>query len=174
MPTVIATPGATTANSYATKAQASVIGGYFETKLFTTSWTGASVSDRNTALIWATRLLDDWVSWIGTKVDENQSLRWPRYEVKDEDGYYVDSDAIPVFLREATSELAGYLLAGDPTAEPDTKGYKRLKVDVLELEVDKHDRDSATTIPDSVKSMVAHYGQVRNRGGFTTAALQRS
>lgn len=171
---LIATSGATNANTYATKAEASVVGGYLESRLFTTTWTGASAADKNAALVWATTLLDDWVDWIGSRVDDDQSLRWPRYSVEDQDGYTVDSDSIPAFLKNATSELAMYLLGGDPTDAPDTLGFSRLKVSTLELEVDKSDRDSETTIPDHVKAMIEHYGVVRSRGAGGVAKLMRA
>ena len=172
---LVATPGASNANTYATKAEASAVGGYFESRLFTTTWTGATVADRNAALVWATTILDDWVDWTGSRVDDDQSLRWPRYSVEDKDGWTVDSDSIPEFLKNATSELAMHLLGGDPTDAPDTLGFTRLKVSSLELEVDKTDRDSETTIPDHVKAMIEpYYGTVRSRGTGGVAKLQRA
>ncbi len=171
--TIVETPGAANANSYSTKAEASSIGGYFETRLFSTDWTDASTPDRNIALVWATRLLDDWVEWQGHKVSDGQALRWPRSSVSDRDGYAFDNDEIPQFLKNATAELAVYLLEEDPTAAPDTLGFSRLKVASLELVVDKSDRDKESVIPDSVKSMVELYGKIRQRGGSSSVDLMR-
>jgi len=176
--TIIATPGAANANSYTTKAEASAVGGYWETRLFRTSWTGAAVADRNAALVWSTQILDDWVDWIGSKVDDrdDQSLRWPRYGATDVDGDDFDSDEVPSFLKDATSELAGHLLGldADPTAKPDTQGFSELKVGSLELKVDKHDRDEYTLIPDSVVAMIEPYGRIRQRGGPSVADVVRT
>lgn len=172
--TLIATPGASDANTYATKAEASAVGGYWETRLFRTTWTGATVADRNAALVWATQILDDWVDWHGVIVSDTQALRWPRYDVTDCDDVPLDSDVIPQFLKDATAELAGHLLAGDPTAAPDTLGFSRIKVASLELEVDKADRDSETTVPDRVKSMLECYGIFRRRGTGGVSRLLRA
>lgn len=172
--TLIATPGAATANTYCTKAEASAVGGYFESRLFSTVWTGATVSDRNKALVWATRLLDQWVDWFGVIVNDDQALRWPRYDVRSIDGVAFENNEVPVFLKRATAELASYLLAGDPTSAPDTLGFSRLKVASLELEVDKTDRDSQTVIPDTVKVLVEPYGIIRRRGSAGVAKLMRA
>lgn len=172
--TLIATPGATNANTYSTKAEASAVGGYFETRLFKATWTAASTANKNTALVWATRLLDEWVDWYGSIVDDDQALRWPRYGVETPDGYDVDFETIPQFLKDATAELAVHLLAGDPTAAPDTQGFSRLKVGSLELDIDKTDRDGETVIPDSVKAIVERYGTIRRRGSGGTAQLMRA
>lgn len=176
--TIIATPGAANANSYVTKAEASAVGGYWETRLFNTKWTSATDANKNAALVWATRLLDDWVDWVGSKVDirENQALRWPRYNAKDIDGEWYESDEIPPFLKDATSELAGHLLSltADPTAPPDTQGFKSLKVGSLALEVDVKDRDMYTLIPDSVVAIIEPYGRIRSRGGRSLADVVRT
>ena len=173
--TLIATPGAEDANTYATKAEASAVGGYLESRLFVTNWTNATAGDRNIALVQATRLLDDWFDWNGKIADSDQALRWPRYSVEDCDGVDIDSDIIPQFLIDATSELALHLLQStDVLGAPDTLGYSRIKVDVLELEIDKSDRDSETVIPDSVTSMLECYGVVRSRGTGGVAQLIRA
>lgn len=172
--TLTATPGAANANTYVTKAEASAVGGYWETRLFRTTWTGASVADRNAALVWATSLLDYWVDWYGAVVDDEQALRWPRYDVQTVDNVLIDYDEIPTFLKDATAELAGHLLAGDPTDAPDTLGFSRMKVGSLEIDVDKSDRDSETTIPDHVKAMVEPYGTIRRRGTGGVSKLMRA
>ena len=163
--------GLANSNSYATRAEGTT---YFEGRLYVTGWTNATNADKDAALVWATDLIDDWVDWHGSRTSEDQALRWPRFSVKDPDGYVLDSDSIPTFLKDAVAEQALFLLAGDPTAEPDTKGFKRLKVDVLELEVDKLDRDATTVIPDVVMAIVGSYGRIRSRGGGGTIKLIRA
>jgi len=158
------------ANSYVTLAEASV---YFSERLNSDVWTAAASSLQETALIEATRTLDYWVDWIGYKATEEQSLRWPRYDAADRDGYVFDSDIIPPFLKDATPELAIYLMAEDRTAEPDTKGFSTIQVGSLKLVVDKEDRDSVTVLPDSVLSIIEPYGNVRSRGGNPVVELER-
>ena len=143
----------TNSNSYATLAAADT---YHEERLQVTDWTGATDDYKNRGLVQATRMLDELMVWDGSKVDEDQALRWPRYSVSGPDGFTVDNDSIPKFLREATAEFARQLIAGDRGGDSDTAGFKRIKVDVIELEIDKSDRQD--TLPDSVYEMVKWYG----------------
>ena len=80
---LIATPGSPLANSYVTVAAAN---GYLEGRLYTEPWFGihaleetelVSVATRETALIWATSLLDTQVRWYGTPTTLTQALAWP-------------------------------------------------------------------------------------------------
>ena len=173
--TLVATPGAANANTYLTKAEASSVGGYIESRLFKTNWTSATVANRNTALVQATRIIDDWFSWQGVRANEAQALDWPRYNAYDCDDYSFDGDEIPQALKDATAELAYWLLSGtDVTTKPDTLGFSRIKVDVLELDVDKADRDGDTVVPDIVASMVECFGALRRRGTGGVAKLVRA
>lgn len=165
------TVGGANATSYTTLAEASV---YFSQRLNSTTFTAAASATQEVALMHATRTLDEWVEWIGSRATEEQNLRWPRYGAQDRDGYAFDSDIIPNFLKDATAELAIYLMGADRTAEPDTKGFKELQVGSLKLVVDKDDRDSVTMLPDSVLAIIELYGEVRSRAGSPFAKLERT
>lgn len=171
MATIDATVGGANSNSYVTEAEADA---YWDANFHNDTWTALSSADKQTLCIMATRTLDDWIDWIGQKSDDDQALRWPRYGVVDRDGYTIDSDVLPQFLKNATSELANHLYTYNPSSSPDTQGFSRIKVDVLELVIDKADRDGETVIPDSVLAMVEYYGQVRERGGPSTVSLVRA
>ena len=69
---------------------------------------------------------------------------------------FIETDEIPTWLQFATSELARYLIAEDRTQESKTRGYSWLKAGSLSMQVNKTDR--TWTIPDSVWSMIKHYG----------------
>jgi uncharacterized heparinase superfamily protein len=171
-----ATVAGASANSYADLAYAS---SYFTTHVYGSTWFTYSSTLRETALITATRMLDDYIRWKGYKVDEDQALRWPRYGVYDLDGFDIVSSVVPPVVKQATCELATYLRAqkaagSDPSASPDTKGYKRLKVGDLEIEVDKDDRDSGSVLPDPVIIMLEPFGIIRKRSGTRTSTLLRS
>ncbi len=56
MPTVIITPGASNANSYCSRADGDA---YHEAHLYASAWTGATADQKDAALFWATRLLDE-------------------------------------------------------------------------------------------------------------------
>ena len=68
------------------------------------------------------------------------------------------STAIPAWLKNATAELARYLLTEDRTAE---RGYglQSVTADVVEVVFDS--ADEKPVLPASVRSMVAAYGSVQ-------------
>ena len=73
--------------------------------------------------------------WQGYKVNEDQALDWPRYNVEVE-GYAVDSDIVPTEVKNACAELA--LRASAAELNPDlTQGVAREKVGQIEVEYDK-------------------------------------
>ena len=165
-PTIDTSPGADTANSYCTRAEADT---YHDVHLYADIWRATEAWKKDAALIWASRLLDEQVAWQGTKVSASQSMRWPRSGVSDADGYAFSSDAIPAWLANATAELARYLLTEDRTAE---RGYglQSVKADVVEVVFDS--ADEKPILPASVRSMIAAYGSVQG-GASGWVPLQR-
>lgn len=151
---MIADAGAIDANTYCTREEGDR---YHRTHLYNTVWTLADDWRRDAALIWATRLLDEQASWLGTKASSTQALRWPRTDVMDADGDEFPSDAIPTWLKNATAELARYLLTEDRTEER-SYGLKSVKADVVEVEFDS--ADEKPVIPTSVRSMISAYGSL--------------
>jgi len=160
MATVDATVGGTSANSYCTLAEANT---YHGNRLHTATWDATGDADKNKALVWAARLLDEHMAWVGVKKDEDYAMRWPRASVYDEDGYWVDDNIVPQKIKDAQAEFAAWLIASDLTAEPETKGIRSTGVGSLRLEVDKEDRDTFSTIPETVVKIVGVYGSLRNR-----------
>lgn len=150
-----ATVGGTASNSYSTAAQGDI---YHESRLFSTDWSGATLANQEAALAWATRMLDYNFEWTGSKYTIEQALRWPRFGALDRDGQLFDSNVIPIEVKNATAELARLLLSEDRGLDAGTKGIKRLKVDVIELEFDKLDR--SISIPDEVFQMLSHLGRL--------------
>jgi hypothetical protein len=129
----------------------------------------ASDAIRERLLMLASRLLDHWCRWHGCRVKRvsEQGLEFPRYDVQDRDGNWLDSDAVPDFVQQATAELARHLSASDLTADP-TKGIADLGVDVISLTFDPSDRRSV--LPDSVKAIVRPYCRL---AGGTLKRLRR-
>lgn len=134
--TLVATPADPSANSYVTTVEALA---YHTSRLFNVDWTAASTASQEAALEWATRLLDRQ-DWKGRRKTIPQPLRWPRYTVYDLDGYLLDSETIPQFLKNATCELALLLLRGDRTLEAGTEGFTSIQVGPIKLDVNYFDR----------------------------------
>ena len=53
-----ATVGGSSANSYCTRAEGDT---YHEAHLYATAWTGATSGNKDAALVWATRMLDEQI-----------------------------------------------------------------------------------------------------------------
>jgi len=153
--------GSATANSYATVAQSNT---YHSSHLFASTWHQASDETKQKALMWATRLIDEYFAFDGAKTDTDQALKWPRNGAADNEGWLIDNNVIPTELANATAEFARQLITEDRTAfsETDDRGYSRIKAGSLELEVDKGDRKSV--VPPSVKRMIQHFSSSAGGG----------
>ena len=142
-----ATIGGASSNSYVLRADATA---YFGDRLDTTEWDDASNASMDSALVMATLRLDQ-EEWVGTRADEDQNLKWPRYGVY-VDGIYQDSDAIPRPIEEATYELALAILK-DTTLLADTglEGFANVKLG--ELDVTPRFREGGT-LPAEVERLL--------------------
>lgn len=101
---------------------------------FDSTWDGYADAVKEQYLQWATRILDQKVQWKGDKTDETSSLRWPRTGVTDRDGVSIDTDEMPLQLKQATCELVKFLTTNDPTTSQGVDYLKRVAVDVIEIE----------------------------------------
>ncbi len=113
----------------------------------------------------ASRLLDQWCKWFGVraKTQLDQGLEWPRFNVKDRNGYVLNSDTIYPWLQIATAELARKLTTEDLTLDKET-GLSSLGLDVIDLVFNEMDRKG--TIPESVKAMVQDYCTIAGASNF--------
>jgi hypothetical protein len=140
--TIIATPGATDANSFVTIAEADA---YVDLQMVRTGWPVAD-DDKARALIAATADLSA-LHYVGSRAQTAQALAWPRTGAPNpdarQDGYYpfgafvpeivwYAEDVIPQRVKDATCELAyRYAVAG----RPDT-GTVLASQNILEEQVD--------------------------------------
>ena len=159
--------GLDNANSYVSLADANA---YHEAHVQQSVWEALSSTDRERAVVMATRVIDDHFTFKGRKTDRLNALKWPRYNMTDEDGWVIDSGSIPTRLKNATAEMARLLTVEDRTLEADTKGFSRLKIDVVELDVDRGDRRAV--IPPMVARMLAVWTESIH-GSTYTAKLVR-
>ena len=155
--TLDADPNSATFNCYSTLAEAI---DYHSTRLHNTAWSESGGNDKNKALMWATRQLDT-MRWRGVRTDGTQNLAFPRkglsyyesdsggHDIENYDigmGFYtkivIDDTTVPQFLKDATAELAMYLLEGDTTAPSGTEGFSRIKVDSIDITINALDRES--------------------------------
>lgn len=170
MPTIDATVGGTSANSYLDDTTAEVMA---DERLQVAEWDGASADDQARALIMATARLEQ-LTYKGIKSASGQALKWPRSDVIDENGDEYDSTAIPDLVLHATFETALWLLnqnaaSTDPLAPTGLEGFIRAKVGPIEVEPNLGQRAGA--LPDAVKRMLQ---PLLAGGSSITAELLRS
>lgn len=164
-PTLVATPGLLTSNSYCTLAEANT---YHDERLFTDDWTGASDADKTVALIWATRQIDQMYTWHYWPTNERdvQALQWPRSGALDVDGLStIDDNVIPRELKWATAEFARQLIVANRTADSDveTQGITSLTAGPISLSF--KDSVTAKVVPDAVAAFIPYWwGTLKGKG----------
>jgi len=152
--------GLAAANSYISRANAD---SYFERHLHKGTWTGSTQTTKNAGVVMATRLIDDYFAFVGTKVGTTQALEFPRFGVEDRSGNTLTATTLPNELVEATAELAQFLIASDRAADPEGIGFEKLKVGNLELVPDRN--NTVQVIPNIVTMMLLSIST--KRGGAT-------
>ena len=154
--------GRSDANSYASVADADA---YHEGHLYATAWTGASASDKEKALVMATRLIDGQFQFAGVRAVGGQALQWPRVSCLDPDaandlisGRYVRSNVVPKGVSDATCEMARELLVADRTAAPAGEGLKYENIGTTQTGYDKG--DTRPVISHVAQALLAKYGSL--------------
>ena len=164
--------GLVDANAYASAADGDA---YHAGHLYASVWTAASTGNKEIALVMATRLIDAEYQFLGFKTTPAQSLQWPRARCPDRDhnalviaplaitgSNYLDENAVPRSIQDATCELARELLVADRTAAPVGEGLKYANVGTSQTGYDK--KDTRPIIPALVQSMLAKVGALIKKG----------
>lgn len=136
--TIVATPGASNANSYLELNEAT---DYFATRLAINQWEIAD--DPALLLVMATRVFEAMFAsarrtlvrntlrtnvtayyrtsptWTGTPTSTTQALAWPRDGMYSKNGGLIANTVIPQEIKNAVAELGGQLAIGDRTLDND-------------------------------------------------------
>jgi hypothetical protein len=156
---------------------------YHARRLGNNAFVTADIDTRTSALYWATDILNRQV-WIGTPEDSTQKLAWPRKYVptrntinlastgssrrrnreRDENltlfTQYLDSLLIPEFIKDATAELALYLIEREASGATTVSQYddqlSSLTLGGLSLEMNEN-ADYLTDMPHQVFHMVSDF-----------------
>lgn len=154
-----ATVGGTSANSYVTETEADT---YYDTRLDNSGWTGAG-SRKEPALVTASLMLDARTNWVGSKKSDTQSMQWPRV---DENGTDIEAGIIPLAIKQATYELALFILDnGEPSADVTLDS-----VQVGSIELDFNEQQPDILMPDWIRSIFSDYGQLKAGGSSVKMA----
>lgn len=124
---------------------------YFGTRLYSTTWTGATTADKERALRMATAILNR-ERWAGGITSANQLLAWPRSGAIDQEGRAVSPTAIPTAVRDATCELAMALLIDDLTQNDGNAGVKTVQAGSVRIEY--NGQAPARRLPDMVTAII--------------------
>lgn len=114
MPDLVSTAGLSSTNSFLSQDDAST---YLDARLNSSAWSGASSSDKDRALISASRYLSR-LEWDGRRATSTQALSWPRFLVQNPDDpnlNYFSQTEIPQRVKDATCELALEMLKAGAT-----------------------------------------------------------
>lgn len=166
-------------NSYLTVDEADT---YIQANIHAYStWQALDTLTRQQLLVWACRHLDQRATWNGVQTSSwlqnpvltnfvaqwavpavsqsvpNQSMRWPRANVCDQDNNPIPSNVIPSQLKEACAEMARYLINDDRSLERPQDFLTELKAADLTLKF----RDSVLAIiPSEVAYILRGLGYV--------------
>ena len=154
MPTsiIVAERSSTTANSYVSLADAEQ---YFRFRRNTRPWDMLTEdADKEVALIQATNWLEQW-SYEGFRCDFEQKLSWPRHQVYDRDEFWIDSETVPQFVKDAQCECALAILEEDQFADTGLERFKTAMVGGLQVEVRQERKAGA--LPRVVERILGPY-----------------
>lgn len=148
--TIIATPSAVDANSYATIAE---FKDYAASRFPQLNWFLAAPTDDEIAavLVGARRALDSSFAWTGVTSTNTQALPWPRNGMLSRNGFEVPLDVVPQELKDAQSEFALQLKGGDLLSDNDPlkKGITSIKAGSVALSFS--DVKGKATTPDDAE-----------------------
>lgn len=167
--TIDATVGGSAANSYCTLAEADT---YHEERLHVTDWSGATDANKNSALVWATRILDYQLEWDGWPASTTQARCWPRSGLLDKNGNAIANTVIPDEIKWAEAELARWLIKSDRTADQSSDGILSIKAAPVEIAFNPNDPPVRRPLTDAVCEMVSLWG--RRKFGRSAVKLVRT
>lgn len=137
-------------------------------------WVDVDLADKQIRIVTAAQLLDNSFDFFGRRVSRLQGLEFPRWGLRDRDGFIMPSSPLPNFLKCATAELARVLggrfdaggSATDTTSGSATSGaVEKIVVGPIELTMGSSSSTTSgstsgvattsTTVPVIPRSVVA-------------------
>lgn len=137
--------GLATANAFADLAYVSAYAALHGNPL---SWSSLSQSAQKDFIRQATRWISIRFAYQGKKLNVNQALSFPRYELFDEDGYSILSNIVPRRVKDAMSVVTLRMAQGDWTPFPDEAAAAQSgseSISVGPISISTSDASSQTT-----------------------------
>ena len=155
---LVVTAGGGSANSYCSRAVADT---YHENRLHAATWTDADDSTKDSALLMATRVIDQQFAWAGVRsTPGSQALEWPRDGLLNDEGDLALSSAeIPKRLQDATAEFARLLIDSDTTVTSGVAGgaIKSLKAGSVKIDYAEGVVAHTDLVPDAVRFSIPRH-----------------
>jgi len=145
----------------------------------TTTWNALDTAAKESKVRSATQHLDRYYGggFSGFRADRDQSLEWPRRGAVDDNGWTIDSDAVPVVVQRAMAELALRAAASELLPDPASSsiGVTRTMDKVGELETERwYSAPIGSGDTDPVYRIVEELLATVSQGGSATVALERA
>ena len=148
---VVAVPDSTIANTYVTVAEADA---YFLSRRSSGQWRLLSGDAKAVVLLQAIEWMEQF-TFKGYRRGYDQRLQFPRSYLYDRDGYWVDSETVPRFIKVAQMELAFYLIENDAF---ENTGLEEINTAAVgDLDVDVRQERKAGSLPRVVERILTPY-----------------
>jgi hypothetical protein len=152
-------------NAYCSRAEANEY--LAERRLFSlVTW--EAVTNKDAAIMWATRELDR-LNYVGARALSANRHEWPRTGVTD-----VASTVIPEAVKDATAELAYYLGQNDQSQASDQEKYQEIKAGPITLKFREANtgRELTSEMPDSIRGLLKRYLAGGSIGSLSHAVVR--
>jgi len=158
---LISTPGQSNTNCYVTVLEADQ---YFADRTHSSAWDESKAQE--SALVSASEQLDWYVTWLGGRVDNVQSMDWPRVGAYSKFGTEYAPTDIPKEVKQAVYELALSSLDIDRMADSDLAGLSMVQAGPLVIKTDAKDQnsDAVQPIPTKVWNIISHLATQSSTG----------
>jgi len=175
MPTLDATIGGATANSYCTAAVSVDALALLVSADRLAAWIALDEPSKEVFLMRATKLLDQNFDWAGYRNTIAQALAWPRYLAYDVDQIIVGEDRIPSKVVDATCLLAISISEGSTADDFAASPLKQLRVGTIRMDFNDAEGARVTaTIPPEVIECLPPIGEYNGAsGGARSVSLVR-
>lgn len=160
--------GSPTYNSYLTVAAADALVPVLASVSRATAWDALEDPLKETLLVRAARLLDNYFDWEGRRVDDDQPIGWPRDFVYGLDrSTYHDSTSIPQRVQDAQALFALQLSEGFDAAANSGAPVDYVKVSSLSISFDNEKAGRGQTqVPADVIEVLRGYGEYVGTSGM--------
>lgn len=163
MPTLVSTPGAEGANTFASLEEYKA---YIAVRRPQPTWAASAIAGTIDAeltidLIAACRILNVSFDWTGvvSPLNLSESLLWPREGMLYRNGKLIPNNINPIDLKNAQCELAVQLHSSDLLSdnEVEKQGISRVKAGSVEVGFQNRDKSSEEGIDAAIRRAAAKY-----------------